>query len=82
MIDRTIALFTTGPVGSAVAWSGWTRTRAGDVVGQRTGNLELLCETGLRTRAADVLSCGGPTNAAEGEVQQCECDELNHLKHF
>ena len=59
MIDRTIALFTTGPVGSAVAWSGWRRARGG---AEKLVEIELVLVEELC--AAGRLSCG-PTSAAD-----------------
>ena len=60
MIDRIIALFTTGPVGSAVAWSGWRRARAGCV--EKLVEIELVVDE--KPCAAGRLSCG-PTSAAD-----------------
>ena len=59
MIDRTIALFTTGPVGSAVAWSGWRRARGG---AEKLVEIELVVVE--KPCAAGRLSCG-PTSAAD-----------------
>ena len=59
MIDRIIAVFTTGPVGWAVAWSGWRRARAGGVE-----KLVEEIELDEKPCAAGRLSCG-PTSAAD-----------------
>ena len=54
MIDRSMFVLRNGPVGWAVAWSGWRRARAGAVENDKLA-VEKPC-------AAGRLSCG-PTSA-------------------
>ena len=60
-IDRSMFVLRNGPVGWAVAWSGWRRARAGGVV-EKLVEIELVLVEELC--AAGRLSCG-PTSAAD-----------------
>ena len=59
MIDRSMFVLRKGPVGWAVAWSGWRRARAGGV--EKLVEIELVDE---KPCAAGRLSCG-PISAAD-----------------
>ena len=56
MMDRSMFVLRKGPVGWAVAWSGWRRARGGGVENDKLA-VEKPC-------AAGRLSCG-PTSAAD-----------------
>ena len=59
-IDRSMFVLRKGPVGWAVAWSGWRRARAGGV--EKLVEIELVFVE--EPCAAGRLSCG-PTSAAD-----------------
>ena len=59
MIDRSMFVLRNGPVGCAVAWSGWRRARAGGVVEKLVEIEPVVVE---KPCAAGRLSCG-PTSA-------------------